>query len=83
MLPDTLLFEAAKEAFDDAILLRRVWRDEFLLQPVVATGSAEPPALKDEAIVPAQHGITDRSKSAPNRTPKLHLATDAFQIVQG
>ena len=55
MLPDTFLLETAKEALDHAILLRRVRRDEFLLEPVVATGLLEPTALKDQAIVTAQH----------------------------
>src|SRR5262249_28682381 len=51
MLPHAFLFETPEEAFDDPILLRRVRRDEFLGQPVVATGGSEPAALKDESIV--------------------------------
>jgi hypothetical protein len=58
MLPDTFLFETAKEAFDDPVLLRRVWRDEFLGQAIVLTRGSEPTALKDEPLVTAhdRHG---------------------------
>src|ERR1700691_5277196 len=38
MLPDTLFFEAAKEAFDEAVLFGRVGRDELLRQTVIAAG---------------------------------------------
>ncbi len=63
MLPDTLFFETAKEAFDDAVLLRRVRRDELLRHPIVPTGCAKAPALKDQPIVTVQ----DRRRSRPQR----------------
>jgi len=34
---DTLLFQAPKKPFDHSILLRRIGRDELLLQAIVAT----------------------------------------------
>lgn len=49
-LPDTLLFQAPKEPFDHAVLLRRVRRDELLLQAVLQTRMPKPPTLEDEAI---------------------------------
>ena len=61
MLPRTFLFEAPKEPVDEAVLLGRVGRDELLVQPIVPTGSPEPPALKDQAIVAAQ----DRRRGWP------------------
>ena len=51
MLPHAFLFETAEEPFDDAILFRCVRRDEFLRKPIIATGSPEPAALKDQPIV--------------------------------
>ena len=54
VLSDALFFETPKESFDHAILLRCVGRDEFLLQPVVATGLAKPPTLKNQAVVATQ-----------------------------
>jgi hypothetical protein len=53
VLPDTLLLETPKESLNDSILLRRVGRDELLLQSVVATGLPKPTTLKDQAIVAA------------------------------
>src|SRR5271157_748790 len=55
VLPDALLFEAAKEALDEPILLRRIGRDELLAQAIVAAGGAKAPALKDQPIVAAHH----------------------------
>ncbi len=57
--PDALLLEAAEEALDQAVLLRRVWRDEFLLQSVVAAGGAEAAALEDQSVIAAN----DRRRS--------------------
>ena len=58
MLPDTFLLETAEEAFDDAILLGRIRRDEFLGQPIIAARRPEPATLKDQPIVTAndRHG---------------------------
>ena len=55
ILPDTLFFETPKEPFDAAVLLRRVGRDELLLQPTVPTGLPEAPTLKGQAVITAQH----------------------------
>jgi hypothetical protein len=41
MLPDALFFEAAKEAFDEAVLFGRVGRDELLVKTVIAAGGAK------------------------------------------
>ena len=51
MLPDTLLFEATKEAFDEAVLFGSIRRDELLAQAVIAASGVKTPALKDEAIL--------------------------------
>ena len=45
--PDALLLQGAKEALDDAVLLRGVGRDEFLLETIVPARRAEAPALED------------------------------------
>ena len=67
MLPDALLFETPKEALNHAILLRRVRRDEFLRQPVVATGSAEAAALKDQPLSLRTIGTAPWGRNVPNR----------------
>ena len=51
MLPGAFFLQRPKEAFDHSVLLRRVRRDEFLAQPVVATRRPEPLALEDQAVV--------------------------------
>ena len=51
VLPDALFFQAPKESFDHPVLLRRVGRDELLLQAIVATGLSKPPTLEDQAII--------------------------------
>jgi hypothetical protein len=53
MLPDTLFFETPKEPLNDPVLLWRVGRDEFLLEPIVSARLAEPPTLEDQPIVAA------------------------------
>ena len=55
VLPDALLFETAKEAFDEAVLLGGIGRNELLAQPVIAAGGAKAPALEDESIIAAHH----------------------------
>ncbi len=62
MLPDTFLFEAPKEPFDDPILFRRVRRDELLLQPIVPTDLPKPTALNDQAIVAAEDWCAHRTQ---------------------
>lgn len=66
MLPDTLFFEASKEPFDHPILLRRIRRDEFLLELVVATGLPKQPTLEDQPIVTAE-ACAPTGRSIPNR----------------
>lgn len=46
MLPDAFLFETAEEPFDGVVLFRRIRRDEFLRQTIVAKGRPEPAALR-------------------------------------
>jgi hypothetical protein len=52
MLPDALFFEAAKEAFDEAVLFERAGRDELLPQFAqeffvgLATALTRPPAQR-------------------------------------
>ena len=63
MLPDTFFLETAKEAFDEAVLLRRIRRDEFLVQTVIAAGGTKTPALKNQAIVHWEAVIAGASDS--------------------
>ena len=51
MLPGALFLEAAKEAFDEALLFGSVGRDELMAQAVIAAGGAKTPALKNQSIV--------------------------------
>jgi hypothetical protein len=63
VLPNTLLFKAAKEALDHAILLGRIGRDELLAQAIIAARGAKAPALKDQTIIAAHHrGRTIRTQ---------------------
>src|SRR6516162_1986616 len=55
MLPDTLLFKAAKETLDDTVLLRRIRSNEFLAQPIVTTGGTKASALENQAIITTHH----------------------------
>jgi hypothetical protein len=55
MLPDALFFEAAKEAFDEAVLFGSVGRDELLVKTVIAAGGAKTPALKDESVIASDY----------------------------
>src|SRR4030095_9768094 len=67
VLPDTFLLQAAEEALDDAVLLRRVGRDELLGQPIVATRRPKPPALIDQDVVRADAGVAGRGDGVPRR----------------
>ena len=62
VLPDVLLLETAKEAFDNSILFGSVRRDELRAEPVVSAGGAKAPALKDQAIVAAHQRQTSRTQ---------------------
>src|SRR5262245_66614348 len=53
VLPDAFLLQTAEEALDDAVLLRRVGRDEFLGQPIVAARRPKPATLIDQAVAGA------------------------------
>jgi hypothetical protein len=44
VLPDTLFLEAAKEVFNEAVLLGCIGRDELLAQAGIAAGGAKTPA---------------------------------------
>jgi len=51
MLPSAFFFQAAKEAFNQAVLLRRIRRDVFLRQLVIMAGGPETTALKHQAVI--------------------------------
>ena len=55
-MPDTLFFQTPEEALDHAVAPGRIRRAEFLLQPIVATGRPDTPALKDEPTVGRDDG---------------------------
>lgn len=63
-LPDTLIFEAAKVQFDDAILFRGKQRAVFLQEAVVAIGLTTGSIPEDRAIVAAEDGRVDRAERA-------------------
>ena len=67
VLPDALLLQTPKEPFNDPVLFRRIGRNEFLVQAIVATGLPKPPTLKDQPIVAPQH----RRPSRPERAEAL------------
>jgi hypothetical protein len=70
MLPDALFFETAKKAFDEAVLLGCIRRNEFLAQTIIAAGGAKTPALKNQSIVAAHHRrLTLRTQGAEARQP--------------
>ena len=62
VLPDALFLETPKESFNDAVLFRRVGRDELLLQAIVPTGLAKAPTLEDQAVVATQHRGSHRTE---------------------
>jgi hypothetical protein len=71
--PDALLFEAAEEAFDEAVLRRRIRRDEFLTQLIVAAGGANAPTLKISryrCAAPVWNLQDATWRSAPGRPPR-------------
>src|SRR5271165_440277 len=79
MLPDTLLFETAEEAFDETVLFRGVGGDELLTQAVIAASGTKTPALKDQAIVATHHwGGTFRTQSAETSQAGLLEGTLGF-----
>ena len=53
VLSDTLVFQTAKEPLNQPILLRRIRRDELLLQPIVSTGLAKSPTLENQPVIAA------------------------------
>ena len=59
MLPDTLLFETAKESLDDPILFRRIRRYELLLQPIVSTGLPKTATLNHQTVIAMEDRIPD------------------------
>src|SRR5580704_1122675 len=74
--PDALLFKATKEALDETILLRRIGRNEFLTEPVIAAGGAKAPALEDESIVTTYYRCrTFRSKRARQASSSARSAS--------
>src|SRR5271157_3012030 len=96
VLPNAFLFEAAKEALDDPVLLRSIGRDELLAQAVVAAGGAKAPALEDQPIVAANHrgsavrtqgteaadtGLLERALGLLGAPPQRKLVTRNFTIM--
>ena len=73
VLPEALLFETSEEAFNQAVLLGRIWGDEFLAKPVEATGCLEATALKDETVVATDHrsGTLDAQSAKAPQTSSL------------
>jgi hypothetical protein len=72
VLLDTLLFQAAKKALNDAVLFRRVGSNKLLAQAVVAAGSAKAPALKNESIFASHHwGRTVRPQCTETRQARF------------
>lgn len=62
VLPGALFLQALDEPFHDAVLLRRVGRDEFLGQPVASDGVRLALAGEDQAVVASQD---DRLRGSP------------------
>jgi len=95
VLPNTLFFETAKEPFDHPVLLRRVGRDEFLLEAIVSTGLSKSTALEDQPIVASENRRPARTERAepletggfdgPFRflrpTPQREFVPDHFPIM--
>ena len=54
---DALLFQRPDDAFDHAVLLRAVWRDELLLQAVAFDQGGVFPTAEDEAVVGPQREL--------------------------
>ena len=50
----TCLLAIPKGPFIEAILFQRVGCDQFLPEPIVPSGSSEPPMLKDQAVVTSE-----------------------------
>jgi hypothetical protein len=62
---DALLFQCLDHAFDHAVLLRAVWRDELLLQAVAPGQGGVAAAGEDQAIVGRQEELArDLSQGA-------------------
>ena len=60
---DALLLQGPNDAFDHAVLLRTVWRNELLLQAVASDQLSECQTGKNEAIIgPQQEGALDLSQ---------------------
>ena len=64
----TCLLAIPKGPIIEAILFQRVGYDKFLPEPIVPTGSSEPPMLKDQAVVTSENsvwfGADDRCRNA-------------------
>ena len=58
----TCLLAIPKGPIIEAILFQCVGYDKFLPEPIVPTGSSEPPMLKDQAVV------TSKDRCGPGRT---------------
>ena len=63
VLPDTLDFQPSKEPLNHPILLGRIGRDEFLLQPIVSTGLPKSAALDNQPVIAASDRRVRRPES--------------------
>jgi hypothetical protein len=82
MLPDTLFLETAKEAFDEAVLLRRIRRDEFLVQTVIAAGGTKMPALKNQSIIRAHDRVGPGGRNVPKRARQASSSTRSASLAR-
>jgi hypothetical protein len=91
VLPDAFFLEGSEEALDHAVLLRRVGRDELLLEAVVLAGRPETTGLEDQPVVAANGwclarwserskatnaGLLDRALGFLGASPKGELDAD-------
>ena len=54
MLPDALLLQGAEEALDEPVLLRSIWRREFLGQAIGLHRARVMATAEDQAVVPPE-----------------------------
>ena len=53
VLPNAFFLQAPEEAFNDAVLFRRVWRDELLRKLIVTACFTETSALEHKTVITA------------------------------
>ena len=80
MLPDTLFFETSNQLLNDAVLFRRIGRNELLLQPIISAGLPKSPTLENEAIVAAQDRCAHRPDCPKALMPFFWLGMNHIAI---